>query len=190
MGNAAIESVSEGPLRCFYSRIESLPSISRADALAFHNVVSSIFRQAAVISIRFPTLLKSEEELRGFLRKQGLHYAAALERLRESVQMELRISSVRASAAQPPASGRRYLEERRTIVRDLAVVAEQAHGRIQHLATAWRVHPGNRPDTLRCYALISRQAEKDFRHAIESLSVPQPVKIALSGPWPCNEFLE
>ena len=166
MGNTAIESVSEGPLRCFYSQIESLPSISRADALAFHNVVSSIFRQAAVIPIRFPTLLNGEEDLRAFLRKHGEQYSAALERLRDCIQMELHISIARNVPQQAPASGRRYLEERRNAMEGLAAAAEQAHGRIQHLASAWRIRAGNRPDMLRCYALLPRVAEKDFRHQI------------------------
>ena len=190
MGNTAIESMSEGPLRCFYSQIESLPAISRADALAFHNVVSSIFRQAAVIPIRFPTLLNGEEDLRGFLRKHGEQYSAALERLRDCIQMELHISIARDVPRQAPASGRRYLEERRTAMQSLAAAAEQAHGRIQHLASAWRIRAGNRPDMLRCYALLPRVAEKDFRHQIQSLAAPDSIKIILSGPWPCSEFLE
>src|SRR5205814_10218650 len=66
-----------------------------------------------------------------------------------------------------PISGRRYLEERRNAMEGLAAAAEQAHGRIQHLASAWRIRAGNRPDMLRCYALLPRVAEKDFRHQIQ-----------------------
>jgi hypothetical protein len=187
---SAVESLAEGPLRCFYSLLDRLTDVSREDALAFHRVLTSIFRQIAVIPVRFPTLLEGEDALRDFLRKRGPEYSAALNRLRDSVQMELHISAAHKSAAASPASGKAYLEARRNAVQSLAAVAETAYGQVRQLTTGWRVRAGNRPDLLRCFALISRDAEKDFRHRIESLQASPAIKIVLSGPWPSSEFLE
>jgi hypothetical protein len=188
--DSTVENLVEGPLRCFYSQLDRLTEGSREHALAFHRVVSGIFRQVAVISIRFPTLVRDEEELRDFLRKHTAQYSAALERLRDSVQMELHISAVGENAAAPPASGTAYLEARRTAVQALAAVAEHAYGSVRHLTRGWRVRAGNRPDLVRCYALIARDAEQYFRHQIESLPAQPSMKVVLSGPWPSSEFLE
>jgi hypothetical protein len=188
--DSRVESLSEGALRCFYSQLDRFAAVSREDALAFHHVVNGIFRQAAVISIRFPTLLQGDEELRDFLRKQGTQYSAALVRLRDSIQMELHISATGERAAAPPTSGKAYLEARRSAVQNLAAVAGEAHNRIRNLATEWRVRPGSSPNRLRCYVLLPRVAEQDFRRQIESLPAPQSIKVILSGPWPCSEFME
>lgn len=190
MHKAKVESLTEDRLRCFYSRIEELTAVSKEDALAFHWVVDGIFQQTAVIPIRFPTLLNGEEDLRLFLRKQGAQYSAALARLQDSIQMELLVSVSPVPAPPAPASGKAYLQERGRTAQSLAAAAEAAHARIQHLAAGWQTRPGKQRDTIRCYALIARAAEKDFRRQIESMPALGSVKIALSGPWPCTEFLE
>jgi hypothetical protein len=190
VNNSAVENLTEGPLRCFYSEIDNLPAVLREDALRFHRVVSGIFRQAAVISIRFPTLLRDKDELRGFLRKHSQQYAAALERLRNSIQMELHISAAHQNTAGPHESGKAYLEARRSAVQKLVTVTEHAYSRVRHLAAGWRVRAGSRPDLVYCYALVARDAEQDFRNQIESMPASQSTKVAVSGPWPCSEFLE
>jgi len=189
---ASIQSLSEGLLRCFYSHVEGLNAISQQDALAFHKVVSGIFRQTAVIPIRFPTLLNGEQDLRAFLQQQGTQYSAALARLRDSIQMELSISVGKSAAAEPaqPASGRGYMEERRAISKKLADTAEQAQARVQPLLAGWRTRAGNQRDSVRCYGLIPRGAEKDFRDHIQSMAVAEFMQVTVSGPWPCTEFLE
>jgi len=186
---ASIQSLSEGPLRCFYSHSEGLSAVNQQDALAFHKVISGIFRQTAAIPIRFPTLLNGEQDLRAFLQKQGTQYSAALARLRDSIQMELSISAVQGVAAQP-ASGREYMEERRAISQKLADTAEQARIRVQPLLAGWRTRAGKQRDCLRCYALIGREAEKDFRDHIQSMKIAEFTQLSVSGPWPCTEFLE
>lgn len=189
MRSKSIQSLSEGLLCCFYSHVEEFNAVRQEDALAFHQVVSGIFRQMAVIPIRFPTLLNGEEDLRAFLQKQDAPYSAALARLRDSVQMELSISAGPRAVAQP-ASGRQYLEERMRASQNLEVIAEQARARVEPLLAGWRTRAGNQRDSLRCYALIERVAEKDFRHHIQSMAVAEFTQVTVSGPWPCTEFLE
>ncbi len=192
MRGTSIQSLSEDLLRCFYSHVEGLNAVTQEDALAFHKVVHGIFRQTAVIPIRFPTLLNGEQDLRAFLQKQGAQYSAALARLRDSIQMELSISVGKSAGMEPaqPASGRGYMEERRAVSQKLADIAEQAHVRVQALLTGWRTRTGNQRDSVRCYALIGRAAEKDFRDHIQSMAVAEFTQVTVSGPWPCTEFLE
>ena len=189
MRKARIETVSQDGLNCFYSRLDEFTEISRQDALACHRVIDTIFRETAVIPIRFPTLVNGEQDLRVFLRKQQAKYAAALARLRDSIQMELLIS-LSADRARPDPSGKAYLERRSRATHALARAAEEARAHIHDLATGWRTSNGKQRDSLRCYALIGRAAERDFRNRIESMPEAPGIEMAVSGPWPCTEFLE
>src|SRR5258708_18501396 len=99
--DSAVESLVESGIRCIVSDLDSpslespanpAPQFHNDDALRLHHVVSAIFQQAAVIPFRFPTLLP-ESELRAFVQENSAAYLEALSRLREMVQMELRIVS-------------------------------------------------------------------------------------------------
>lgn len=188
MRKAPIQSLTEDGLRCFFSHVDGLAPISQEDALACHRVIDSIFRQTAVIPIRFPTLIKSEKELHAFLQGHSTKYAAALARLRGFVQMELLIS-LSADVA-PAGSGKKYLENRRRAGQTLEAMVDAIRASTGHLAAGWRTRAGRQRDTLRCYALIARESEKEFRNQIESMPEADGLKITFSGPWPCTEFLD
>src|SRR5213078_4246868 len=76
----------------------------RESALEFHRTVQELFRQAAVVPFRFPTILADENEISAFLAKHSSEYESALLRLRDAVQMEIRIEE--REAASPPAASR------------------------------------------------------------------------------------
>ena len=84
---ARVEIVEERDLRCFYSRIENLNDAGKDDALQFHQVIASIFTKVAVIPFRFPMMVETEAELRGFLQEHAAEYSDALTRLRDAVQL-------------------------------------------------------------------------------------------------------
>src|SRR5579859_1065476 len=93
--DSAIENLVESGVRCIVSDLHSssspAPQFHKEDALRLHHVVSAVFLQAAVIPFRFPTLLP-ESDLRAFVKENSAAYISALSRLREMVQMELRIA--------------------------------------------------------------------------------------------------
>lgn len=188
MRKAPIQSLTADGLRCFFSQLNGLAAISQEDALACHRVIDGIFRQTAVIPIRFPTLIKSDEELHAFLQANSTKYTAALARLRGFVQMELLIS-LSADVA-PAGSGKKYLENRSRAGQTLEAVADAIRASIGRLAAGWRTRAGRQRDALRCYALIARESEKEFRNHIESMPAADGLKITFSGPWPCTEFLD
>jgi hypothetical protein len=72
----------------------------------------------------------------------------------------------------------------------LVAAAERIRARIGRLAADWRTHTGNQRDSLRCCALIMRESERAFRNQIESMAATDGLKIFLSGPWPCTEFID
>src|SRR5207253_6937338 len=95
VGSMPVKAVVAGPLQCFVSRFESGSMEGKAtireSALEFHRTVQELFRQAAVVPFRFPTILADENEISAFLAKHSSEYESALLRLRDAVQMEIRI---------------------------------------------------------------------------------------------------
>src|SRR5207237_120027 len=80
--------------RCFFSELaaEAATALTKDDALDFHQVVKQIFSQATVIPFRFPTLLRSQEELAAYLKKNASSARRSFEKIDDAVQMELRIA--------------------------------------------------------------------------------------------------
>ena len=129
--DARVEFVEQDGLKCFFSRTPSLDSIlglpTKGAALAFHKVIQAIFTQAAVIPFRFPTILENEPELLGYMSRQKGVFCEALDRLRDMVQMDIRLSRTSTRDGQLPAkrhsssqiTGAQYLEARRMQPREM-----------------------------------------------------------------------
>src|SRR6202030_3424888 len=80
-----------GPLATFTSRNSDstvwLRSELKASALEFHRVLSEVFKSAAIIPFRFPTIFESEELLAEHLQERSSEYKALLEKFSDMVQM-------------------------------------------------------------------------------------------------------
>jgi len=185
---AAVEQVCDAGLCCFYSRVGSLPpdasSVKQA-ALEFHAVVSSVFNQAAVIPVRFPTLVADLNELTAHLGSRAAEYREALQRLRGLVQMEIRIST---SAQETTAgSGTQYLRNRQQRTAGLEEAASNIRAQMQSILADWRERETSKG--WRCYALIARSDVMKFQGMVRSLEAPVGLQLAVSGPWPATEFI-
>jgi hypothetical protein len=190
--DAAVESLFEAGIRCIVSQLDLSSSpqpaqqLQKEDALQLHHVVSTLFQQAAVIPFRFPTLLP-ESELREFVKQNSAVYREALSRLREMVQMELRITSKQGPPV-APASGTEYLQALQASTRAADNAADAARNLSRSLAQDWRERPLGQG--LRCYALVRRQDVEAFREKMRSLPIGDMVTATINGPWPATEFLE
>lgn len=192
VGGIEVEELQVGGLRCFFSGLASREALSRLpaveSALAFHRTLQGLLTQATVIPFRFPTLVENEEELRRDLRENGSRYAEALARLREMVQMEVRISAPEGiRASQQPASGREYLLGRQEQAGVLAVAAQQFRQATRDWVEEWREHRSR--EGVRCYALVRREAVAGFQQAAQALAACVP-GARMSGPWPPAAFME
>ncbi len=120
-----VEAVKHGELQCFVSRSTADISFSglqlRDAALTFHDVLEKIFEQTAIIPFRFPTVLPGEPELTAYMAEHSVEYRSALIRLRDVVQMEIKLQFKDSRLLQNPAeplgqgsetkpSGREYLQ--------------------------------------------------------------------------------
>ncbi len=176
---AAVEMLRRDPLVCYFSRYDAFPGGSaeelKKDALDFHWVVNHVFEKQAVIPFRFPTLLPSQAELEQFLERNSDAYLADLRRLRDRVQMEVRVSI----PAEAPASetGTAYLKAKF----DAAQRVIELESLMKSAAQAEWKQRGNR-----YFALIPREVVTEFRDKIAALG---QATLRVSGPWPPTEYV-
>src|SRR3989442_3553961 len=91
---APVGGIDTGMLRCFFSDFTAhLPQEPAPEMVkAFNRVLQRIFAQTAIIPFRFPTVVESEDVLRHFVERRSAEYHNALRRLRDKVQMDVRIT--------------------------------------------------------------------------------------------------
>jgi Gas vesicle synthesis protein GvpL/GvpF len=191
VGSMPVKAVIAGPLQCFVSHFES-GSIEgkttiRESALEFHRTVQELFRQVAVVPFRFPTILGDENEISAFLAEHSSEYEDALLRLRDAVQMEIRIEE-RAVASPPAASGTEYLRQRLTSHTNIAETALLFRHASEEWVREWRQR--EIPSGLRCYALLTREHLESFLTSMKEIPVSPGQTARVTGPWPATEFLK
>ena len=178
-----VESLKVEALRVFYSDFDDsalAPDVFRQSALEFHRVIASIFRQTAVVPFRFPSLLKSREELEAHLRTNSQKYQSFLEKTRDAVQMEVaRISPAPPVGSELEKSGTEYLREKQQRSRVVTELSELVLGKCKELVLE------SRTGDSRVYLLVARGRIDDLRDRLKDLR-----DIRISGPWPAAEFLE
>jgi hypothetical protein len=184
--SAAVETLTHKSLLCYLSCYESFPGGSgdelMKDALDFHWAINLVFEKTTVIPFRFPTLMKSEEELNHFLDQHADAYLADLQRLKGQVQMEVRVTEqperiMPSENALGINSGTAYLQ------RKAALAQYFAHFE-QLMKTAAQAEWKQRAN--RYFALVPRAAVAEFRDKINDLG---QASLRVSGPWPPTEFV-
>src|SRR4029077_8523042 len=114
----------------------------------FNQVLQRIFAQAVIIPFRFPTIVESEDTLRQFVENRAAEYGSALKRLRNKVQMDVRIifkapENVNSSSSSGRGqsgrgrSGKGYLEGRRDRYQQAQSVMDEFRRVSNSLAEEW-----------------------------------------------------
>jgi hypothetical protein len=172
-------------LVALYSDFPNPRNLDQEDALRFHAVIKSVFDRQAIIPFRFPTFLDDEAALLKELRENYARYHADLSRLRDFVQMELRISAEQQN--ENPTSGKQYLEAKLQQTHSVQQVVRAVRESAAGLISDSKERLTDRG--IRLYALIRREDTALFRARIQSMHAPAPLRILLSGPWPATDFL-
>jgi hypothetical protein len=182
-----VERENIAGMQCYYSVFPGpLSKLTKDDALVFHHVITAIFSRVAVIPFRFPTMLEGKGELEVFLETEGHDLLESLQRLREFVQMEVRLT-MEDAAAVPAGSAHESHEDRQHTREDLLELAESVGELLEEDIRGW--HTREFQNGVRCYALVPRHTVADFRHKCERLKLEGGARAAVSGPWPPSEFL-
>lgn len=169
-----------GTLFALVGEVTEAPAIS-AEALRAHDAAVRRIAEAceAFLPARFGSVGESLQGLEG--REEALREAVALVRGRE--QMTLRVYG-----DSPPAlrsSGTAYLESLREA--DALHELDPLREALREMVRAERVE-SHRTEGLRAsvYHLVDRGAAPSYLRALQS--VPLPVKLTPSGPWPAWSF--
>ena len=192
MKEAPVRSIDMDTLRCFVSDFgghvpqEPLPEMVKA----FNRVLQQIFEQAAIIPFRFPTVVESEEVLRNFITSRAAEYSGALHRLRNKVQMDVRISADRDSEAANTISqsGKNYLESKRAGYERVQSILKEFQRVSDSLAEKWVQR--DTPSGIRGFALVDRSSLSIFLEKIGRVRTPAGISARITGPWPPSEFVE
>ena len=190
----AIEAVRIQDLQCFASQFDPQDLVGKASiqeaALDFNRVLQELLRQIAVIPFRFPTILTDETVLSQFLTEHQAEYRDALLRLRNCVQMEIRLkmqTSMQPQATSPK-SGAEYLRGRQAQHQYIDSIVARFREAVQPLAKQWRHRETT--EGIRCFALVDRSDVQAFLRRVQAVSVPTESEPRVTGPWPASEFLK
>jgi hypothetical protein len=187
VGGAPVQGLAKGALRLLWSRLEwpFADSLLQRNAVEFHQVISHVFSQGAVIPFRLLSLFDDPPSLAAFLDAQHSGFVADLERLRDLVQMEC----VLYLAPQPGtrASGRDYLEGKADLLRAAESFESSILKALGSLSLGTRKRESK--SGTRIFVLVERGNEERFRCCVGEVPVPERLARRTSGPWPTAEFL-
>ncbi len=195
VGEQEVTEVVRSELRCLTSLITGMtgPQISARDsALAFHRVLQDVFDQTAIIPFRFPTTMIDNVALLNYLDEHAADHQETLQRLRNMVQMEIRLSWRGEELQGRKADGEKqtgteYLRTRQARERELRLVATKLHDSVKSSVARWRERSSSQG--VRFFALVPTSSIDDFRRAAGAMAVPAALQARISGPWPATEFL-
>ena len=160
-------------LRCFFSNFRSPMADQPAPEIltAFNRVLHAIFSHNTIIPFRFPTVVENEGVLRQFLETRSDDYRAALHRLHNKVQMDVRLILDPVSASEaPPRSGKSYLEHRRARHEEIQLALDKFRCAANSLAESWVQR--DTPSGARGFALVDRSALPLFVEKIGARTYP------------------
>lgn len=202
VAGAPIRSLRVAALRCFVSDFDSPLDRERLPefAQAFHQALQRIFAQTAIIPFRFPTVIESEKELKQFIEGRSEEYRAALKRVHNKVQMDIRIFPRLAGRAEGNSgpkkpslvssriSGKKYLEGKRDRQHEIESCLAAIRHAAEALADGWvqRDTPGG----MRAFVLVERSSLPVFLEKIRQVRTHPGFVARVTGPWPPSEFVE
>jgi hypothetical protein len=188
---APVHGVDIDPLRCFVSALGARMPYDPVPEMVkqFNRVLQRIFSQTTIIPFRFPTTIETEDVLRQFVEPRSAEYVDALHRLRNKVQLDVRITLAPSGSPEGPVqSGKSYLQERQARYGEVQSTLERFRSASGSLAERWVER--DTPAGIRGFALVDRSSLDDFLHRIAGVLTPAGVSARVTGPWPPSEFVE
>jgi hypothetical protein len=196
LGGHPLRAIADGGLSAVVGDYEVTRGRSSEDELwAYEGVVERLMADTTVLPARFGSLFQSELEARAMLRDRGGALAAALDRVRDSVELAVRAgwsADDEASAIGPgETSGTQYMRaqlERRRRARQAA----DALGSLEGLARESRIR--ERPDASASVVgayLVDRSRVEEFVALVEDLGdAEENLSLVCTGPWPPYSFVD
>jgi hypothetical protein len=186
-GDRRLQTADYDGVHVVYERRTKAPEMTDAELREQHSLVIAIANRArAVLPARFGSLI-GKRELTALLRRHDAEIRAALEQVRDRVQMTVRVlgASLRPSAPARVTSGREYLERaRRALAPPLPRHAERLLSAVQPYVVSARREPGAGRLLATLYHLVDAAQISRYMAAART----RRPGVIVSGPWPPFAF--
>lgn len=172
------------------------PAVSVEAAVAHDKIVRRIAKAcAAVLPLRFGTVASDEKTLAKQLSPLAKSIAEALERVRDAVQLTIRVSGTPAPVKGGP--GTKYLAGRAESVPEIAALTLATRALVRAARSERRSDaiplslgvPHPKPHFATVYHLVDRVSVAEWRRAVKKSNL-DGVTVTVSGPWPPYAFAE
>lgn len=191
--DAPLEALSEGGLVAVFTRHAGNVNAPVPDALWAHErVVESLMDERTVVPMRFGSTVAGEDALRCLLAERRDSIAAALGRLRDRVELSVRVlEEAPAATVHASRSGREYLVARLQDSQRTDLAAATLHEPLSVLScAAVRQSPRSPGELLRSAYLVDRAGVPEFCARVQDLQdAHREMAILCTGPWPAYSFV-
>jgi len=190
VGAHRLESLQHDGVHVVFERRAASPAVTDTELREQHALVLAIAaRTRAILPARFGSLIE-KRQLTALLRRHEADVRAALEQVRDRVQMTVRVTGSAAPSPSAPVvsgalSGRDYLERARLKSSPpLPRQAQRVLSAVQPYVVSERREPGAGRLLGTIYHLVDDSQLADYRKAVGK-RVPG---VIVSGPWPPFAF--
>jgi hypothetical protein len=158
-------------------------------------IVEALMADRDLLPVRYGTRLEDEEAVARAVGEHRDELAAALERVRGSVELSVRVMRAGTQPSVLPAadagSGTEYLRLRARADASRERTARALHAPLSELARAGVEGQPRRQELFRAAYLVGRDGVERFAAGVARLQQANPgVSILCTGPWPPYSFVE
>lgn len=186
----AVECLRVEDIDAVFSHRASAPSREtlRQDAIAHGAVVEALTTQAAAVApVRFGALLPDEAALAESLRERLPALRSAFDRVRDCVEVSVRVQDRLALPHEPAETGAGYMRRRAAAVSRWRRVVDELHAPLADLARDSRL---DRERGVAAYLVPATRIE-EIRAVVERFAGEHAdVSVVCTGPWAPFSFVE
>ena len=186
-----LELLGEGDVGVVFEEVREPPGRDTEELVRFGRVIRRLGADAAILPMRYGTVLASIDELRRLLAERREGWERRLRELSGRVELVVHLTPADLPEAPPAggATGTDYLMGRVHRARRVASLAEGLSSGLAPVARGVRLLPDRREVRV---AVLIEQGEVDAAlAAVEAwASVADAGQVTVSGPWPPFSFAE
>jgi hypothetical protein len=206
LGDQPLEYPNCGRVCAALTRHSGAPQPTPENVLRYERAIECLMDKTTVLPVRFGTCFRSQESARAAIAQHEDALVAALERVRDRVEMGVRLVALAddpafAQAALTPTdrvciSGKQYMLAKLAEQRQRDRAQEQrvrlAQEVLEPLTARWPhiVQKSEQGASLQSFAyLVPKREVAQFRTQLQNASLDHPqIRFLCTGPWPPHNF--
>jgi hypothetical protein len=194
---APLRRIKSGRLAAVISEHPLAPEPDEDLLWAHEQVVEDLMSSATILPLRFGSSVERPDDLIAMLTERREEFVDALERVRDAVELSVRVELAVSSPQGPerasprPRSGTAYLLERAEQERRGSEAVDLVHRPLVRLARRCTSPVSTRdPSRFKAAYLVDEGATERFGERVDELNADlEGVKVSCTGPWPPYSFV-